>query len=113
MGHGAGCVFSAAPENEKHHARHPSRRMLCVVCCGAEVAPNVILRCWITDSNMYDPTFPTFNTTRTTLTLTILPGTKVGETDYEKERQAPNGVEWKDWEGRLTTKNTRTRRGFV
>ena len=53
------------------------------------------------ESHVYDQTSPTF-------TLTILPISKVGETDYEKERQAPNGVEWKDWEGKSTTTNTRT-----
>jgi len=24
---------------------------------------------------------------------------EVGKTDYEKERQAPKGMEWKTWEG--------------
>ena len=26
-------------------------------------------------------------------------GGEVGTTDYEKERQAPNGMDWKTWEG--------------
>lgn len=25
---------------------------------------------------------------------------EVGTTDYEKDRQAPKGVEWKNWEGK-------------
>ena len=25
---------------------------------------------------------------------------EVGEKDYEKERQAPKGVEWRNWEGK-------------